>query len=203
MSDICLQDIELLALISFYPLFNAFLSAVTSSFRYASQRVFLKSMKDDRLKLFDDAVMHNLFILIFRFYDLPDFSAAVFVDQLFSMLWRFECFFFKYLLKCFHMFLKTLWIRSVVSDFSFFLQHSGDFGTCRLALCCIAKTLCDVFFFQQFFKYMFICLHSKGFLLNTCCTFTAFALLAQPFLRFNFRQVARNIVCIRLLSHDC
>ena len=38
---------------------------------------------------------------------------------------------------------------------------------------------------------------------NTCCTFTAFALLAQPFLRFNFRQVARNIVCIRLLSHDC
>ena len=93
MSDICLQDIELLALISFYPLFNAFLSAVTSSFRYASQRVFIKSMKDDRLKLFDDVVMHNLFILIFRFYDLPDFSAAVFVDQLFSMLWRFECFF--------------------------------------------------------------------------------------------------------------
>lgn len=115
---------------------------------------------------------------------------------------RFHCF-FQHFLKCFHMFLKTLRFRSVVSDFPFFLQHSGDFGTCRLALCCIVKTLCDIFFLQQFFKYMFICLHSKGFLLNTCCTFAAFALLAQPFLRFNFRQVARNIVCIRLLSHDC
>ena len=160
-------------------------------------------MKHDRLKLFYDAMMHDLFILKFRFYDFPDLSAAIFVYQHLFMFWRLICFFFQHFLKCFHMFLKTLRFRSVVSDFSFFLQHSGDFGTCRLALCCIVKTLCDVFFFQQFFKYMFICLHSKGFLLNTCCTFVAFALLAQPFLRFNFRQVARNIVCIRLLSHDC
>ena len=156
-------------------------------------------MQNDRLDLADDAVMHDLLVLVVRPDDLPHLAAVVFVDSLLPVFRWLVCFCNQDFLKRVHVLLEALWAGIGAARRPFLPDHFGDLPAQRFLLRCCQEALPDVFGFHHVLEKVFVRLH-KGLSYHLPHVRPS-GLLVRPFFRFNFCLAARNIARFWLKPH--